>query len=148
MMRTLTLATALAAVLALPAMAEEKTKIEPGTGPTGTMTQQVPQMKSDAEVKTGAPDAKGASMTLTSQEAQAWVGKPVYSSDGKKLGEVAAISTADNKVTEMDASIGGFLGLGEHRIRLMPAQFKLQSDRVVLDLTAEQAKKLPKIPKA
>jgi hypothetical protein len=48
----------------------------------------------------------------------------------------------------MDASIGGFLGLGEHRIRLMPAQFKLQSDRVVLDLTAEQAKKLPKIPKA
>ena len=147
MMRTLTLTTALAAVLTLPAMAEEKTKIEPGTGPTGTMTEQVPQMKSDAEVKTGAPDGS-ASMTHTSQEAQAWVGKPVYSSDGKKLGEVAAISTADNKVTEMDASIGGFLGLGEHRIRLMPAQFKLQSDRVVLDLTAEQAKKLPKIPKA
>ena len=34
---------------------------------------------------------------MTEQEAKAWVGKHVYSSDGKKLGEVAAIlRTADN----------------------------------------------------
>jgi hypothetical protein len=127
-------------------MAEEKTKVVPGTGPTGTMTEQVPQMKKDAEGKTGAQDVKGAGPMLTLEEAQALTGKPVYSSDGKKLGEVAAIErTADNKVTEIDADIGGFLGLGHHRIRLTPAQFKLQGDRVVLNLTEKQAKKLPKI---
>jgi hypothetical protein len=46
----------------------------------------------------------------------------------------------------MQANIGGFLGFGEHRIRLMPAQLSLKSDRVVLDITAAQAKELPKIP--
>jgi len=79
-------------------------------------------------------------------EAQAWVGKPVYSSDGKKLGEVASFErSADSKVTEMHADIGGFLGLGQHHVRLAPAQIKLQSDRIVLDVTSVQAKELPKI---
>ena len=87
-------------------------------------------------------------LSLTSQEAEAWIGTPVYSSDGNKLGEVATIQrAADNKVTEMQADIGGFFGLGEHRIRLQAAQFNVQSDRVVLDLTSEQAKALPKIAK-
>jgi hypothetical protein len=85
--------------------------------------------------------------TLT-KEAQAWVGKPVYSSDGKNLGEVASFElSADNKITEMHANIGGFLGLGQHHVRLMPAQIVLQSDRVVVDLTSAQAKELPKIPR-
>jgi hypothetical protein len=126
MIRTLTLATAFAAVIALPAIAQD------AKGPvaaTNTMSAQ-----------------KAAGLTLTSKEAEAWIGKPVYSSDGRKLGEVAAFQrAADNTVSEMHADIGGFLGLGEHRIRLMPAQITLQSDRVVLDLTAEQAKELPKI---
>jgi hypothetical protein len=82
------------------------------------------------------------------QIAEAWVGKPVYSSDGKKLGEVAVFQrTPDNRVTEMNADIGGFLGIGEHRIRLTPAQINVQSDRVVLDLTSAQAKELPKMPR-
>ena len=85
--------------------------------------------------------------TLT-KEAQAWVGKPVYSSDGKNLGEVASFElSADNNITEMHANIGGFLGLGQHHVRLMPAQIVLQSDRVVVDLTSAQAKELPKIPR-
>ena len=84
-------------------------------------------------------------MALTEQEARAWVDKPVYSSDGTKLGQVAAfLRTADNKVSELQADIGGFLGIGEHRIRLAPEQFSLHRDRVVLDLTAAQVKELPK----
>ncbi len=128
MMRTLTLAAALAAFIALPAIAEE--------------------VKAPAETNTTSVQ-KGASLVLTEQEARAWADKPVYSSDGKKLGEVAAfLRTADNKVTELHADIGGFLGMGEHReCRLAPAQFSLHSDRVVLDLTAAQAKELPKIQK-
>jgi len=131
MIRTLTLATALAAAIALPAIAEDV---------------KAPVAATSAASAQSAQSAAG--LSLTSKEAEAWIGKPVYSSDGMKLGEVAVFHrAADNKVTEMHADIGGFLGLGEHRIRLMPAQISLQSDRVVLDLTSAQAKELPKIVK-
>jgi hypothetical protein len=64
------------------------------------------------------------------------------------LGDVAAFARGtDNSVTEMHLDIGGFLGFGETRVKLTPAQFKLQDDRVVLGLTAEQAKDLPKVQK-
>jgi hypothetical protein len=128
MIRTLTLATILAAAIALPAIADD--------------------VKAPATTQNAGSTQTTAGLSLTSQEAAAWIGKPVYSSDGKKLGEVAAFQrAADNKITEMQADIGGFLGFGEHRIRLMPAQINLQSDRVVLALTSEQATALPKIAK-
>src|SRR3990172_9603417 len=178
MMRTLSLATVLTAALVLPAMAEEaKTKIEPGTGPTSTMTDAVPQMKRDAEaimedgpdsakplpsskamgeavpsmrpgdavsgqsdtktspgtIAAATPVEQSASISLTEQEALTWINKPVYSSDEKDIGEVAAFQRdADNKVIGMHADIGGFLGLGETRVNITPEQFKLQGDRVVL----------------
>ncbi len=126
MMRTLTLAAALAAVIALPASAEDVNSPSKATSAPST------QM--------------GAVSILTTPEAQAWVGKPVYSSDGSNLGEVASIMrSADNKITELRAEIGGFLGIGQHEISVPAAQFSLQSDRVVLDLTAAAAKQLPKV---
>jgi hypothetical protein len=135
MLRTLSLATVLAAALALPAVAQDYSAPAAGDkAPKTTMDK--------------APAAKGASITLTAPEAQAWIGKPVYSSDGTKLGEVAAFQRGDdNKVTGMHADIGGFLGIGEHSISLKPAQLQLKADRVVLDLTAAQAKALPAIVK-
>lgn len=88
----------------------------------------------------------GASITLSEEQVKTWVGKPVYSSDGKNLGEVAAfVRQANGHVTEMHADIGGFLGIGETRVRLLPTQFKLANDRIVVDMTAEQAKNLPQI---
>ena len=94
------------------------------------------------------PELLTAQTAITDQEAKAWVGKDVYSSDGNKLGEVAAIlRKADNKITELRADIGGFLGIGQHEIALPAARFYLQNDRVVLDLTAAQAKELPKVAK-
>ena len=94
------------------------------------------------------PESLTAQTTITDQEAKAWVGKGVYSSDGDKLGEVAAIlRTADNKITELRADIGGMLGLGQREIALPAGRFHMQNDRVVLDLTAAQAKDLPKIAK-
>ncbi len=91
---------------------------------------------------------KAAAPMLTDEQAKAWINKVVYSSDDKNLGEVAAFQrdTAGN-VTEMHADIGGFLGLGETRVRVMPSEFKLVTDRVVLNVTSEQAKNLPKIMK-
>ena len=127
MMRTLTFAAAFAAAIALPAVAEDVKS---------------PSMATDAGTMLTAHTA------ITEQEAKTWVGRPVYSSDGKKLGEVAAIlRTPDNKVTELRADIGGFLGIGEHEIALPAASFALHNDRVVLDLTAAAAKELPKVAK-
>jgi PRC-barrel domain len=71
-----------------------------------------------------------------------------YSSDGKNVGEVTALKRdASGKVAELQAGIGGFIGIGETQVRVTPAQFKLENDRVVLSLTAEQVKALPKIVK-
>jgi PRC-barrel domain len=86
--------------------------------------------------------------TLNEQQAKDWINKVVYSSENTNVGEVAAFARdANGKVMEMHADIGGFLGMGETRVRLMPAQFKLMGDRVVLNLNADQVKSLPKIPK-
>ena len=75
-----------------------------------------------------------------------WVGKPLYSNDGKNLGEVVAFARGgDNIVTEMHADIGGFLGLGETRVKLTPAQFELKGDRVIIEMNSAQAKDLPKV---
>lgn len=137
MIRSLSLATVLAAAITLPAYAQDT----PAKAPVAPSVTTAP-----AAGVTTAPKAAG--MMLTAQEALAWVDKPVYSSDGKKLGEVVAfLRSADNTVNEMHADIGGFLGIGETRVKLAPAQFKLQTDRVVLDVTAAQAKDLPKITK-
>lgn len=130
MIRKLTLATALAAAIALPAIAEDA---------------KGPAIATPAAATNAAPAQKAGALPLTSLEAQAWIGKPVYSSDGQKLGEVVYIQRDDdNKVTWMNADVGGFLGVGKHQIKLTSAQFNLQTDRVVLDLTAAQVKVHPK----
>src|SRR5690606_25595590 len=117
----------LASAIALPAIAQEATVKAPSST---TIENNV------------------ARLTLTEQQAKTWIKKPVYSSDGNELGDVVAIlRDADNTVTEMHADIGGFLGIGETRVRLTLAQFKMQDDRVVLSLTAAEAKVLPTVQK-
>ena len=91
---------------------------------------------------------QASAVTMTEDQAKEWVDKAVYSSDGKEIGEVYEFKrSADNKVTELYADIGGFLGMGESRVKLTPSEFKLQGDRVVLNITEEQAKALPKLEK-
>jgi hypothetical protein len=91
---------------------------------------------------------QASAVTMTEDQAKEWVDKAVYSSDGKEIGEVYEFKrSADNKVTELHADIGGFLGMGESRVKLTPSEFKLQGDRVVLNITEEQAKALPKLEK-
>ena len=136
MVRSISLAAVIAAALALPAAAQ--TAPAPNTPPAATAP--------TAPSVTTAPKSTGA--TMTSQEALTWVGKPVYSSDDKNLGKVVLlVRGTDNAVSELDADIGGFLGLGATHVKIMPAQFTLQVDRVNLTLTAEQAKNLPVLTK-
>jgi PRC-barrel domain len=151
-----------------PASAQDKNKIDPATGgPTGTMTDQVPPMKSNSPAATGpeksmtgaTPSMKpgdpvsGASvtatgLTLSDDETKLWIGKPVYSSDGKNIGSVEAFKRGpDNKVMELHAGVGGFLGLGETHVVVLPTQFKLAGDRVTIDVASTAAKDLPKVQK-
>jgi len=85
-------------------------------------------------------------VTLTEEQANSWIDKLVFSSDGTELGEVAAFKrAADNTVLELHADIDGTLGSGEVRVSVTPAQFVLQDDRVILNLTEKQAKTLPTV---
>lgn len=88
--------------------------------------------------------AKGPDQNLTPQDAQAWVGKPVYSNDGKELGKVDVLeSSAENKATQLRADISATSGESPHQIILPSTRFTIQSDRIVLDMTANQAAALP-----
>ena len=202
MIRSFSLAAALATAVALPALAQDnKTQVDPSKGgPTSTMTDQVPAMKDDSANKpadkaggpTKAMDSATPSMKpaepasgsagsaatksnsgmdnastksaiapsptvtptaapgikLNDQEAKAWVGKPIYSSDDKKLGEVLSFQrSSDGQVTQLEGGMGGFLGMGETHVRVMPNEFALKGDRVVLTIPSAQAKDLPKITK-
>jgi hypothetical protein len=133
-MRTILIAAALATALTATATAQDtKTMTPPGTTSSPMATPST-------------PTAAAAGLVLTEQEGKDWIDKPIYSSDGVKLGEVVVFQRdPGNRVLGMHADIGGFLGYLQTRVSLLPAQFKLQGDRVVLGMTAEQAKSLPKV---
>ena len=134
----LAMSPAVAQTTTTPSMAQDKSTT-PGTQSATPSTQ--------SGTQPAAQDAASA-VTLTEQQAKEWVDKAVFSSDGKEIGEVYEFKrAADNKVTELHADIGGFLGMGETRVKLSPSEFKLQGDRVVLNITEEQAKALPKLEK-
>jgi hypothetical protein len=86
--------------------------------------------------------------TLTEAEAKELIDATVVSSDDKNVGEVAAIQRdSDGKVTELHADIGGFLGIGQTRVRVTPSQFTVSEKKIRLTLTADQVKDLPKMEK-
>ena len=70
-----------------------------------------------------------------------WIGRAVYSSDDKNVGEIGAVSG-----DQVYADIGGFLGIGETRVLLTPDKIaSVKNDRIVLKLTENEAKKLPSV---
>lgn len=149
---TLGLSTAALAQTTTPAPSTQ-----PGAAPSDTMK---PGTTTDKSATPGAaatpapsttaqtPSSTADSVMLTDSEAQAWIDKPVYTSDNKNVGEVAGFQRdSSGKVVEMHAAIGGFLGIGETRVKITPAQFELAGDRIKLSLTSEQVKSLPKMEK-
>ena len=152
MLKHLTIASALVASMAFTANAQN-TQTAPADPPAATSpsTTTTPSVTPDTTTTTPSPSASTTASTapmMTDDEAKNWVNKTVYSSDGKNLGEVAEI-LRDNSghVSELHADIGGFLGIGETRVKVMPDQFKLASDRVILNVASDQAKTLPHLAK-
>jgi hypothetical protein len=129
--------------VALKSLAGAALLIGAGLANAQTTPPTAPQSPPPAATK---PD--NAKITLTEEQAKSWIDKRVFSKDGKEIGEVAGFKrSADNTVLEMHADIGGLLGIGETRVVVMPGQFELQGDRVILNLTQEQAKALPTVKK-
>ena len=119
----------------------QTTPASPPSGAPGPAVTQ-PQAASPQSM----PNAQN--VVLTDQQAKGWIDKKVFSSDDKKLGEIAAVARDPaGNITELHADVGGFFGWGETRVRVMPAQFRFMADHVMLLLTTEQAKALPKIAK-
>jgi opacity protein-like surface antigen len=127
---------------AKPSVTSPSTPAAPSvTSPSDT----APMNKSSSDTTTMSKDG----MTLTEDQAKNWISKSVYSADNKNLGTVGEIKRdASGKVTELNANIGGFLGIGASHVRIMPNQFKLDGEKVVLTIPADQAKTLPQIEPA
>ncbi len=102
-------------------------------------------MKADADAAT--KPAGATPFNVTEATMKEWIGRPVYSSDGKNLGEIAALSLGPNgDVTEVHADIGGFLGFGATRVRFTADQIEqVKDDSLVVTLTEAEAKSLPPI---
>jgi len=147
-------AAALTLALSANALAQSTTTTPsgvPSATPSDTMrtpSTTLPSTTTPSATMGSSSTSSGATMTMTDAEAKNWVDKPIYSSDNKNIGEVAALNRdASGKVVELHADIGGFLGLGETRVKVEPAQFTTSGDRIMLNMTSEQVKSLPKLAK-
>ncbi len=151
MIRKLSLATAFISAFALSAAATEPASAPADSAKPAGSAVPAPVSKDVTEITNPAatidmPTTVVDSIVLTEAQGKDWIDKSVYSSDGKNLGEVVSFQrNADNMVIGLHADIGGFLGMGETRIAVKTSQFKLEGDRVVLGLTAAQAKVLPEV---
>ena len=116
------------------------------TMPDKSMSTATPSMKPGDPVSGSADSTiKAGSIILSQQDEKQWIGKPVYSSDEKKIGEVTSFRRGPGgEVVGLNAGIGGFLGLGETHVMMTTSQFKLQGDRVIANVLSADAKSLPK----
>lgn len=115
---------------------------------TGDDASQAPNQMADAKInrepQPEASDAPG--LVITAVEADKWVGKRIYDRNGSDIGEIAQFKTgADGNVEYFHSDIGGFLGIGETSVQVKPSQFRMDGDRVLLNLTKDEAMKLPRV---
>ena len=82
---------------------------------------------------------------LERTSAKNWMGRPVYSSDNKKVGEIIEIKRGpDDKVTEAYIDTGTFLGIGGTRYRVTSDQIQeVKPDGLVLTLKESEVKSVP-----
>lgn len=77
-------------------------------------------------------------------------GVDIYDPTGNKIAEIADVAIGgDSKVTGIITDVGGFLGLGEHRISLAPDQVAVYKNadndlRAYVSLTKDELKAMPK----
>jgi hypothetical protein len=106
--------------------------------PTDRVGDVVPPVKS-----TDPQSADTGTKTGTLVPDEQWVGRYVYSSDGKDLGKIASVKKSGTS-SEIYFDMGGFLGLGATRKGVTLDQIQdAKNDRIVLSLSEADAQKLP-----
>ena len=86
-------------------------------------------------------------MTVTGDELK---GVDIYDMTDSKIAEIADVQIGpDSKVNGIVTDVGGFLGLGEHRILLAPDQISVYKNadndiRAYVSMTKDELKALPK----
>lgn len=77
-------------------------------------------------------------------------GVDIYDAEGKDVGEIADVQIgASNAVEKIITDVGGFLGMGEHRVALSPTQIQVYKNsdndmRAYVTMTKDELKALPK----
>ncbi len=96
------------------------------------------------KVETSA-QASRAAFVVKEDEVKNWIGRPVFSSDNKKIGEIIEIRRdPGNKVTEAYIDTGSFLGIGANRYRVTAEQIQeVKPDGLVLTLKESEVKSMP-----
>lgn len=93
--------------------------------------------------------AQGA-VDFSARTAEEWTGTRVYDPAGKDIGEVSGVATDGTTISAFIVDVGGFLGLGEHRVALSSDMLTVVADadgngtHVQVNATEDQLKALPK----
>ncbi len=108
------------------------------TAPTGRVGETVPPMKATDQQSADT----GAKKPATFVADETWVGRYIYSSDGKDLGKIAAVKKTGAS-SDIFFDMGGFLGIGATRKHVTSDQVQdVQSDRIVLRLSEADAENM------
>jgi hypothetical protein len=93
------------------------------------------------EADTSAQSPGPATFIVTADEAKTWIGRPVFSSDNKKVGEIMEITRdPGNKVTDVYIDAGTSLGIGATRYHVTSDEVReVRPDSLVLTLTESEA---------
>lgn len=105
----------------------------------------------DMKSKDSAADRDGYRMVaLETVSPSKLQGANLYSEKNEDIGEVdRVLTTSEGKVEKLILDVGGFLGLGEHRISVNPSEVRIKTSkdgddvRVYINATKEQLEKRP-----
>ena len=162
-MRHLLIASVAACAISSLAVAQDVPKAEPAEQPpTATMDKATPDMKAPEGKQQAAPTNRVGEavppMKATDPQSvdtgakpatfvadQTWVGRYLYSSDGKDIGKIAAVKKT-GAASDIFFDMGGFLGLGATRKHVTSDQVQdVKSDRIVVRLSEADAQNLPAV---
>ena len=112
----------------------------------GAYAEQAATAPRPPHIQTSFPEPES-KFRVTPAEVNYWIGKPVYSDDNKRVGEITDLRRkSDNNVTEVYYKSGGFLGIGAKHYEITAEQIhQVQGNKVVLTLNEGEATGLPQV---
>jgi hypothetical protein len=142
MRKQLWIATALAALLVTPALAQETA---PTTPPVGQQPAPAPQAAAGSSSPLRFVDAQQPGETLASS----LMGTQVYNAENQSLGEINdVLLAADGRLKAVVVGVGGFLGIGERDVAVPWETLKVSQDEeqdlvLRLEVGREQLEQAP-----